>query len=219
MFEELNNDLKLVKEYFAETTFDMVADAAYLSDDALDSLKGMDGVACVKEGGPSGSKYNNVLCGDDLKGLAPKSADCLIVRDALCRVSDPASYIACCRGAVKDGGFFVICDTVADIEDSYLNAAEFRRDNGHVRFYTVKEVAGWTEGLFSLGYYKRAEKVMSLETWKGGSAVSLQELVSILEKFPESVRKELNFVRGGSGDLLGFTMKRGVFIFRALPEI
>lgn len=219
MFEELDKDLKLIKEYFAETAFAVTADVSWSGDEALDSLKGAEGFACVKKGGPESGHYKNMVCGPDLAGLAVNFADCLIWRNALHSAADPEAFIKACRRSLKAGGYLVISDTVTDAEDAFLNAAEFVRDENHVRFYTVGEITGWAEGLFRLEYYRRVEKVMSLETWKGGSAASSGVLNGMLEKFPEEIKKELNFARDASGELLGFTLKTGLFIFRALPEI
>lgn len=217
MFEELNNDVKIIKKYFLDKNIGLAVDAFYQSDDALDSVKGAKDVACVFNDSVKSSKYENILCKNPLDAIEDKSADCVILRNASYKIGKPKEFIKTCSSKLNNNGYFVLCATIVDSEDAFLNTVKFSQDRNHVRFYTVKEVMDFTSDYFRLEFFKNIEYVVSLKTWVGNENQDLSNIRKDLDKFPENIKKDLNFVYGVSGDLLGFTLKTGLFIFRLLP--
>lgn len=160
------------------------------------------------EGFNSGLFYfDDCGCSID-KGDSP--ACFLISRNALHKVSDVECFIKDCHKALKTDGHLIISDIITDIEDAFLNTAEFARDNTHVRFYTVQEIIDHVNGLFRLEYYRLMRHTVRLEEYSFS--------VDLLKKFPENIQKELKFMRNDSGEILNFTLKVGIFIFRAFPQ-
>lgn len=180
MLKNFDTDIKLIKEYFA----------------------------CSFEGFNSGLFYFDD-CGCCInKGDSP--AHFLISRNALHKVSDVECFIKDCHKALKTDGHLIISDIITDIEDAFLNTAEFARDNTHVRFYTVQEIVDHVNGLFRLEYYRLMRHTISLKEYSFSA--------DLLKKFPENIQKDLIFMRNDSGELLNFKPKAGIFIFRALPQ-
>lgn len=217
MFEELNNDIKIIKQYFMEKTINVAVDAFYQSDEALEGIKGVKDIACVFAGGNESKKYQNVLCNKPLDAIEDKSADCIILRNASYKIGNPKDFLKTCAEKLKDDGYFVLCAIVTDKEDAYLNTIKFNQDRNHVRFYNVAEIIDFTGQYFRLEFYKNVEQVISLNTWLSGSDKDIDEVRANFEKFPENIKKDLKFTYGVSGDLLGFTLKTGLFIFKLLP--
>lgn len=217
MFEELNNDLKVIKAYFMDKNINTSIDAYYQNDDSLDSIKCSSNIACVVDSNISSKKYENLICNTPLEKIEDKSADCIILRKASYKIGNPKEFIKICSTKLKDNGFFVLCATITDVEDAFLNTLEFKKNNNHIRFYTVKEILDFSSDIFKLEFYKEVEKVISINTWLADSSIDLEEARKDFEKFPENIKKSLKFTYGISGDLLGFSLKTGLFIFKLLP--
>ena len=149
-------------------------------------------------------------CCNDLSSAA-ENAQAVFIDGALSRLSNPKALIALCGDKIKESGVLIVAETVTDIEDAFLNSLEFKINNDHVRFYTVKEIISQTENLFAPLYFATFPHCYSIEDWAKGSSLSPDNIKSVINTFPNHIKEKIY-----NGADCKIIKTKGVFVFRKI---
>lgn len=119
---------------------------------------------------------------------------------------------------LKKNGYFVLVDSIVDVDDAYMNCIEYIRDRSHVRSFSVKEIIGFSDGKFRLEDFRNFYKKHNIEEWGRRLNISEDLFQSLKEQFrglPENIKEELRLEEMG-GDIISYTDKKGLFIFKKI---
>lgn len=217
-------DLDIIKEYFADMTFNKILDVAsaaghcgksfrseeyFFSDLSFNMLRQVKG------------NIENSNCVRNFAENLPfkdKSFDAVSCRIALHHFVNPDSFFRETRRILKEKGFLIFIDSVVDVDDAYLNAIEFIRDNTHIRSYTLGEIVEMTESLFRIEYLQNIYKKHHFKEWGMRLNPTDEEFKNIEKEFlnlPEDIRKELH-LKVKDKEIVSYTDKKYVVIMRKL---
>ncbi|MCA1926793.1 MAG: class I SAM-dependent methyltransferase [Calditerrivibrio sp.] len=119
---------------------------------------------------------------------------------------------------LKKNGYFVLIDSIVDIDDAYLNCIEYVRDNSHIRSFSVKEIINFSDGKFRLEDFRNFYKKHDIEEWGrrlNPSEYLFQSIKEQFKKLPENIKEELG-VEEIDGVIRSYTDKKGLFIFKKI---
>ncbi|MGA1862155.1 class I SAM-dependent methyltransferase [Deferribacter thermophilus] len=167
------------------------------------------------------SNDDNIFCvQNSYENLAFKNSffDIVTCRIALHHFKKPSKFFEEVYRVLKNNGFFVLIDSIVDIEDAYLNVIEFIRDNTHFRSYTFKEIVEFINGKFRLLNYQLQFKKHDFKEWATRLNDDEDYFNKIKEAFlslPENIKDALA-LEINQGEILSYTDKKGIFIFQKL---
>lgn len=147
-----------------------------------------------------------------------ESFDVVGCRIALHHFVNPKSFFYDVFRVLKSGGYFVLIDSIVDVDDAYLNVIEYLRDNSHVRSYTVKEIINFTHQFFRIEYFINLYKKHDFKEWVTRLGAKDYEIDIVMDNFlklPDKIKAELK-LEVVDDNILSYTDKKGVFIFRKL---
>ncbi|ADR19305.1 class I SAM-dependent methyltransferase [Calditerrivibrio nitroreducens] len=218
------DDLEIVKNYFNNIVFETILDVATGAGHftnvfnakrkcAVDLSFNM--VKTAKE------KYHidfAAVC--DSAGLPffEQSFDLVSCRIAFHHFSRPILFFDEVYRILKKSGYFVLVDSIVDVDDAYLNTIEYIRDNSHIRSYTVKEIINFCSNFFRLEYFRNIYKKHNFKEWAGRLGADEKDIKCIENSFlelPDEIKYELN-LEIVENSIYSYTDKKGVFIFKSL---
>lgn len=218
------DDLEIVKNYFTDLYFERMLDVATGAGHftkvfnvenkfAIDLSFNMTKTA-LKEYG-----LTAVVVG--LASEIPfrdETFDIIGCRIALHHFVNPKMFFDEVFRVLKSGGYFVLIDSIVDIDDAFLNVLEYLRDNSHIRSYTVKEIINFNSDDFRLEYFVNIYKKHDFKEWVSRLEGTDHEIALVKENFlklPYKIKNELKLEIKGD-EIISYTDKKGVFIFRKI---
>lgn len=109
------------------------------------------------------------------------------------------------KAVIKDG-LVVLKETVAGIEDAWLNTLIYSINPSHVRFFTANEIINAGADFFELTEF------VSVPFRREYSINSYEKIASLISDFPENVQDKLDIELTDS--LLRITLYAGFFIWQ-----
>lgn len=143
-----------------------------------------------------------------------KIFDIVGCRIAMHHFLSPVNFFGEVKRTLKDSGFFVLIDSIVDIEDTYLNEIERIRDKSHIRSYTINEILSFANG-FRLINFVQIRKTHNFTEWAYRLNVNDDVVKKIEEKFlklPPFIKAELG-LKLVNNKIVSYTDKKGIFIF------
>ncbi|MGB9732014.1 MULTISPECIES: class I SAM-dependent methyltransferase [Calditerrivibrio] len=218
------DDLEIVKNYFNsivfETVLDVATGAGHFSNVfnakrkcAVDLSFNM--VKTAKE------KYSidfAAVCDSGGLPFSDQSFDLVSCRIAFHHFTMPVLFFDEVYRILKKSGYFVLVDSIVDIDDAYLNAIEYIRDNSHIRSYTVKEIINFGSNFFRLEYFTNIYKKHNFKEWVGRLGADEEHIKFVENSFlnlPDDIKDELK-LEIVENRICSYTDKKGVFIFKRL---
>ncbi|MCX8083696.1 MAG: class I SAM-dependent methyltransferase [Calditerrivibrio sp.] len=215
------DDLKIVREYFSHKKFHKLLDVAtgvghftgvFNADEkyAVDLSFNMLNI----------SKKNfpiKLACIAEATCLPFKtgSFDVVTCRIAMHHFQKPDLFFKEVYRILVHKGYFVLIDSIVDVDDAYLNVIEFVRDNSHIRSMTVKEIINLSYELFRLEFFFNIYKEHNFIEWATRLGADENKVMVIKDKFlalPEHVKDEL-LLKIENNNIKSYTDKKGLFIF------
>lgn len=150
--------------------------------------------------------------------FADNSFDIVSCRIAMHHFSDTKKFFEEVKRVLRPNGWFVLIDSVVDVEDSYLNVLEFVRDATHVRSYRLEEVLSFAGSNFRLEAYTCIYKKHKFYEWASRLSKDENKILEIersFEELPPNIQEVLNIERA-EGKITSYTDKKGVYIFKSL---
>ena len=138
-------------------------------------------------------------------------------RIAMHHFMNPCMFMNDVFRVLKEGGYFVLIDSVVGFEDAELNRIELIRDTTHRRSFKVEEieVMASVEG-FEMEASEVFHKEHIFEEWANRLKPSAEQYEATKEAFlslTPKIKKELRLKTDGD-NILSYTDKKAVFIFK-----
>jgi ubiquinone/menaquinone biosynthesis C-methylase UbiE len=144
--------------------------------------------------------------------------DLVTCRIALHHFTNPELFFKEVYRCLIDGGMFVLIDSIVDVDDTYLNAIEFVRDDSHIRSYTFFEIAEFTKNIFRLENFNLIYKKHDFAEWStrlNNTKENVKKVENLFFDLPENVKSELA-VEINKNKVISYTDKKGIFIFKKI---
>ncbi len=218
------DDLEIVRNYFSEISFKNLLDVATGAGHFTKVFNAENKFAIDLSLNMAKTALKEYKLASAIVGAAteiPFKGDFFDVvgcRIALHHFIDPKSFFNEVFRVSKHKGYFVLIDSIVDIDDAYLNVLEYLRDNSHIRSYTVKEIINFIGDNFRLEFFTNIYKKHDFKEWAsrlGATDEEIEALMSNFLKLPDKIKDELKLELCGN-DILSYTDKKGLFIFRKL---
>ncbi|WP_025209822.1 methyltransferase domain-containing protein [Hippea sp. KM1] len=214
-------DLDFCRAYFKDYSFNRLLDIASAAGHFAKIFNAKTTILCdlslnmLKVAKEKNNFNRLVLC--DAHALPFKSSafDITGCRIALHHFKNPQMFFSEVRRVLIDGGFFVLIDSIVDIDDAHLNRIELLRDKTHIKSYTIKEIINFSDG-FRLLSFHTIFKEHNFDEWASRLSPSKKQLEAIKEAFlnlPENIKRHLR-LKIENGRIVSYTDKKGVFIFQ-----
>ncbi|WP_022670246.1 methyltransferase domain-containing protein [Hippea alviniae] len=141
---------------------------------------------------------------------------------ATCRIAfhhfrRPFEFFKEVHRILKLKAFFVLIDSIVDIDDKELNRIEKIRDKTHYKSHTVEEILSFAKG-FRLISFHTIFKRHNFEEWAARLSPDKDTFNRIENAFLElnrDIKNELK-VEIKDGKVVSYTDKKGIFIFQRL---
>jgi SAM-dependent methyltransferase len=143
--------------------------------------------------------------------------DIVTCRIAMHHFKSPAKFFREVYRLLKKDGFFVLIDSIVDIDDTFLNKIERIRDKTHIRSLTVKEILDIAKDFRLLTFhtiFKKHDFMQWATRLKGNDNIVPQIEKAFLD-LPENIKNELK-VEIKNAKVVSYTDKKGIFIFRKI---
>ena len=218
-------DLKFVREYFKNREFEKLLDVASAAGHFAKVFN-------AKEKIITDISLNMLKTAKDKNGfekLAAGSACRLPFKDSVfdiigCRIAlhhfkKPKEFFFEINRVLKCSGYFVLIDSIVDIDDGYLNNIERIRDKTHIKSYTIKEIVEFSY-MFRLLTFQTIFKKHDFVEWAGRLNPTQKEFKATEQAFinlPEEAKRQLK-VEIKKGRVVSYTDKKGIFIFEKIKE-
>jgi len=218
------NDLQIVKNYFSKIKFDRILDVATGAGHFTEAFNSDIKVAIDRSYNMVNTAKNRFGLNLGVVGISEslpfkdRSFDLVGCRIALHHFNIPVDFFGEVFRILNADGFFVLIDSIVDIDDAYLNVIEFLRDEGHIRSYTIREIIDLSCKWFRLEYFVNIYKKHDFYEWVmrlGADGEKIEKVRDAFINLPEKIRNELRLEING-GELLSYTDKKGLFIFKKL---
>lgn len=214
-------DLAFVGRYFKNMTFKRLLDVASAAGhfakifSAEEKIITDMSINMLKTARDKNRFYNLVRC--DAQNLPFRDGvfDIVGCRIAMHHFKKPSGFFLEAHRVLKKDGYFVLIDSIVDIDDKYLNKIEKIRDKTHIKSCTVKEIIDFS-GMFRLITFHTIFKEHNFEEWAKRLNPMQNEFEEIRQAFfdlPKSMKEELK-VKIKDGKIISYTDKKGIFIFR-----
>lgn len=221
---KLGDDLEIVRNYFAEISFKSILDVATGAGHFTKVFNAEKKFAIDLSFNMAKTALREFSLTAALVSSASeipfkdRSFDVVGCRIALHHFVEHIKFFHEAFRVLKMGGYFVLIDSIVDVDDSYLNVIEYLRDKSHIRSYTVKEIISFCSDLFRLEYFVNIYKKHDFKEWVsrlGGSDEEIRLIKSNFFQLPDRIKDELKLESVGD-NIISYTDKKGVFIFRKL---
>lgn len=217
-------DLDYCKDYFSNYTFDKLLDVATATGHFTKVFNAKLTVATdisfnmLKTAKMKNNLENCINCKAENLPFKNKTFDIVTCRIALHHFRNPREFFNETHRVLQKNGFFVLIDSIVDIEDAYLNVIEFVRDNSHFRSYTINEILEFANDKFRLLTFQTQFKRHNFKEWATRLNQDEKTFLKIKESFmelPEKIKEELR-IEFEDGKIISYTDKKGIFIFQAI---
>lgn len=219
------DDLTYVKEYFKHHKFEKLLDVAtgaghftkvFFTDTAILTDISYNMLTTSKNTISHNAYF--VRCNSAALPFKDGIFDIITSRLGLHHFDDMKSFINETHRVVKKGGFFVLLDSIVDIDDAYFNVIEYIRDTSHRRIYTIKEIINHTHLLFRLEHFNNFYKKHDFDEWVRRLNPTEEQVERVIKEFielPADMKEELQ-LELESNRIISYTDKKGLFIFKRL---
>ncbi|MEF3255343.1 MAG: class I SAM-dependent methyltransferase [Deferribacterales bacterium] len=221
---KVGDDLDYVKRYFSNRRFNNLLDIATGAGHFTQVFEADRKVTCDYSFNmliTARTNYHLDLAVQSDSSNLPFRNDCFEIvtcRIAMHHFSHPNLFSQEVHRILTEKGFFVLIDSIVDIEDAYLNVIEYIRDRSHIRSMTVREIINFFHPTFRLEHFNTFYKKHNFEEWAkrlNPSKEQYQKIVEHFKKLPRHIKDELR-IEEDDFNIISYTDKKGLFIFRKL---
>lgn len=213
------DDLEYLSRYFGGITFNRYLDVATAAGHCSKVFKsrfkaGIDLSFNMLKLAKSEFKLNCVCSNASEIPFRNDTFDLVSCRIALHHFPSPLLFFQEIFRILKKGGYFVLIDSIVDVDDAYLNVIEYFRDNTHIRSYTVKEIIEFAEDFRLINFVQIKRKHKFIE-WAKRLNLKDEKILNLKQKFlnlPENIKAELE-LDIDKDEPISYTDKKGLFIF------
>ncbi|KAA0259102.1 class I SAM-dependent methyltransferase [Deferribacter autotrophicus] len=159
-----------------------------------------------------------VQCLAEFLPFKGESFDIVTCRIALHHFKKPGLFFDEVYRVLNEKGFFVLIDSIVDIEDTYLNVIEYIRDNTHRRSFTISEILEFTAKKYRLLTFHTIFKKHNFIEWAtrlNQDSTTVEKIEKAFLDLPAKIKDELK-VETDNGRVVSYTDKKGIFIFQKL---
>jgi ubiquinone/menaquinone biosynthesis C-methylase UbiE len=214
------DDLNYVKEFFKNYNFHILLDIATAAGHFTTVFNSKYKVAVDLSFNMLKTSMNEfqtipVLTQSEKLPFKDKIFDIVGCRIAMHHFLRPVKFFSEVKRTLKDSGFFVLIDSIVDIEDAYLNDIEYIRDKSHIRSYTINEILLFAKG-FRLLNFVQIRKTHDFYEWAYRLNAKDKVVKGIEKEFmklPDLIKNELNLKLDNHNKIVSYTDKKGIFIF------
>ncbi|AEA33755.1 class I SAM-dependent methyltransferase [Hippea maritima] len=215
------DDLEFCRNYFKGYHFNKFLDVASAAGHFAKIFKADVKVICdlslnmLKVAREKNNFDKLVLCNASSLPFKNKVFDIVGCRIAFHHFKDSIMFFSEIKRVLKNHGFFVLIDSIVDIEDEALNKIEIIRDKTHIRSYTIKEILTLSSGFRLLSFHTIFKK-HNFEEWAKRLSPSKSHFDMIEKAFlrlPEHIKEHLK-VEIRNSRVVSYTDKKGIFIFQ-----
>jgi ubiquinone/menaquinone biosynthesis C-methylase UbiE len=159
-----------------------------------------------------------VLCQSEYLPFKNETFDLICCRIAMHHFKNAQLFFNEVFRCIQKQGYFILIDSIVDIEDAMLNTIELLRDKTHIRSYTLNEIIDFSKNKFRLENYNIFYKKHNFYEWASRLNNSKQNISLVKQKFlnlPENIKQELR-LEIKDNELISYTDKKAIFIFKRI---